>query len=129
MGWDEPFLQSAVDTCTNPSGKIEDCPLFTLQSEAEANQCQVKTPSSSSKGFSAAGIAAFKEEVETDLHALPGDVPINAGPAYALGGKVIKSDKPIPTNIVPTQEVSKLPLDATKTGYLPGEVALIGVAS
>ncbi|KAH0122003.1 hypothetical protein KCU82_g22542, partial [Aureobasidium melanogenum] len=32
MGWDSSdFLQSAVDTCTNASGQIQDCPLFDIQ--------------------------------------------------------------------------------------------------
>jgi hypothetical protein len=120
MGWDEPFLQAAVDQCDNPSGRIEDCPLFTLQSESKANECQVK-PTSFTNGFSAAAVKAFKEDVEDNLKSLPGNVAINAGPAYALGDKAVKPKEPIPTNLVPSLEVSKLPADATKTGYLPGQ--------
>lgn len=44
MGWDVDFLQDAVDTCTNPSGEIEDCPLFTIQSLADAQACQIDIP-------------------------------------------------------------------------------------
>ncbi|KAL1890148.1 hypothetical protein Sste5346_008441 [Sporothrix stenoceras] len=43
-GWDVDFLQDAVNTCTNPSGEIEDCPLFTIQSLADAQACQIDIP-------------------------------------------------------------------------------------
>jgi len=119
MGWDESFLQAAVNQCDNPSGRIEDCPLFTLQTEEKSNQCQVKKPSLLN-AFSTSA-KALNENVEDNLKALPGNVRINAGPAYALGDKAVKPKDPIPTNLVPTLEVSKLPADATKTGYLPGQ--------
>ncbi|KAJ9240277.1 hypothetical protein DTO169E5_4065 [Paecilomyces variotii] len=45
MGWDEDFLQQAVDTCTNPSGEVEDCPLFDLQSDDDQIQCRFDVPS------------------------------------------------------------------------------------
>ena len=44
MGWDEGLLQEAVDTCTNPSGRIQDCSKFTLQSLQEEEQCQMSMP-------------------------------------------------------------------------------------
>lgn len=43
-GWDVDFLQKAVNTCTNPSGKVEDCPMFTLQSREKASQCKLDIP-------------------------------------------------------------------------------------
>ena len=43
-GWDADFLQSAVNKCTNPSGKVEDCPLFDLQSQGEQKKCQMQIP-------------------------------------------------------------------------------------
>lgn len=42
MGWDEDFLQQAVNTCTNPSGLIEDCPLFDVVDQGTAMQCQLE---------------------------------------------------------------------------------------
>lgn len=75
MGWDETFLQQAVDTCTNESGMIQDCPLFTIQDEATQNTCKITLPS-----------ALAKENVlgtaET-LTALPGNVKIQYGPEQA----------------------------------------------
>lgn len=43
-GWDEQVLGQAVNTCTNPSGRIEDCPVFNLQSEYDASQCDMNIP-------------------------------------------------------------------------------------
>jgi len=40
MGWDEGFLDEAVKTCTSESGEIQDCPIFTLQSDEKADQCK-----------------------------------------------------------------------------------------
>jgi len=43
-GWEEQFLQSAVEVCTNASGKVEDCSLFELQSDAQASLCRFDVP-------------------------------------------------------------------------------------
>ena len=43
-GWDPAFLQAAVDTCTSPSGKIGDCPVFNIQSLEEAQSCRIAEP-------------------------------------------------------------------------------------
>ncbi|KAK3065165.1 hypothetical protein LTS18_007668 [Coniosporium uncinatum] len=43
-GWEEQFLQNAVDVCTNASGRVEDCPLFELQSDAQASLCKFDVP-------------------------------------------------------------------------------------
>ncbi|PKS10707.1 hypothetical protein jhhlp_002464 [Lomentospora prolificans] len=44
-GWDEETLRQAVNQCTNMSGRIDDCPVFQLQSESDASQCNLDTPS------------------------------------------------------------------------------------
>ena len=41
MGWDEKFLQDASNQCTNPSGQIEDCPLFNIQTMDEFSSCNI----------------------------------------------------------------------------------------
>lgn len=46
-GWDDvDFLQEAVDTCTNESGRVEDCPVFQnhLQSYDDMRKCQIELP-------------------------------------------------------------------------------------
>src|SRR4051794_32272988 len=74
MGWDEKFLQDAVDTCRNPSGKIEDCSLFTLQPSSVYGNCAIKEPQS-----------LVNEKVINGLNSLPGNPAIVAGPEYAKG--------------------------------------------
>jgi hypothetical protein len=73
MGWDEHFLQSAVDTCTNPSGQIEDCPLFNIQSSDKYSNCDITLPQ-----------PLMAEKVLDDMSTLPGNVPIAYGPGIFL---------------------------------------------
>lgn len=74
MGWDEAFLQKAVDTCTNLSGKIEDCPLFDIQSESVYDTCNITLP---------ADLA--DEDVVGPRSGLPGGCAIQSGPGLATG--------------------------------------------
>ncbi|MBE3048647.1 hypothetical protein IMZ48_40340 [Candidatus Bathyarchaeota archaeon] len=43
-GWDEQTLGQAVKTCTNPSGRIEDCAVFNIQSQTDASRCDMNVP-------------------------------------------------------------------------------------
>ncbi len=63
--WDEGFLQKAVDQCTNPSGRVEDCPIFDLQSEYESQQCTFQPPA-----------VLANDNPQGPRHGLPGNVPI-----------------------------------------------------
>jgi hypothetical protein len=68
MGWDQAFLQDAVNTCTNPSGMIEDCPLFNIVDQQTTAECTFPVPQPWSS--------------ENDLGpvpSLPGNVPITYG--------------------------------------------------
>ncbi|KAF2094432.1 hypothetical protein NA57DRAFT_24348, partial [Rhizodiscina lignyota] len=80
-GWDVDFLQKAVNTCTNLSGEISDCPLFSLQSDDDAQQCTFPMPSQ-----------IKNDDCEGPSDGLCGNVPIQSGPAQA-------------TNISPGQTV------------------------
>jgi hypothetical protein len=40
-GWDPDFLQAAIDQCRSLSGRIEDCPLFTIK---EQSGCDLSLP-------------------------------------------------------------------------------------
>lgn len=62
-------------------------------------------------------VAAFKEEVD-NVNALPGDVPINAGPAYANGN--VK--KPVTSAPAPTLDYSPAPSVDPTEYVLPGGV-------
>ncbi|KAL2010654.1 hypothetical protein VTN00DRAFT_6461 [Thermoascus crustaceus] len=74
-GWDPDFLQQAVDTCTNPSGEVQDCPLFELQSEEDQQQCKFEVPE-----------ILKLENAIFDLVGLPGNVLIQRGPEEATKG-------------------------------------------
>ncbi|KAI5924067.1 hypothetical protein F4810DRAFT_143444 [Camillea tinctor] len=79
-GWDEDFLQNAVDECTNLSGRVEDCSVFTnngpLQTLDEMTSCKFDMPSSLLDENCAA----------LNLASLPGNVQIQYGPQEATAG-------------------------------------------
>ncbi|PSK36616.1 WSC domain-containing protein 2 [Elsinoe australis] len=108
MGWDSvDFLQQAVDTCTNLSGNIQDCPLFDIQTDATASECTFKEPSVL-KGDNVAG----------PRDGLPVNIPIQAGPGYAtkypiVGNKDASSTVGGSTNIPAPSSMPTLP-------YTPG---------
>ncbi|EPQ67750.1 hypothetical protein BGT96224_1694 [Blumeria graminis f. sp. tritici 96224] len=91
MGWDEELLRKAVNTCTNLSGLTSDCPLFTMQDPSVYNSCNLtKIPA----------VVAEEEKIITDMDNLPGNLPIQPGPAYAIGetagAQPAKDQKPNP---------------------------------
>jgi len=43
-GWDIDILQQAITSCTNNSGLVSDCSVFTLQEESQAAQCKASSP-------------------------------------------------------------------------------------
>ena len=95
MGWEsEEFLQQAVDTCTNPSGKQSDCALFQIVPEVETQQCKMKTPAD-----------LVNDNVLGPVKDLPGGV--------AVGGQI---ERPISSV---TYSPGSTP---TGTQYLPGQV-------
>ncbi|KAI5479939.1 DUF1996 domain containing protein [Pseudohyphozyma bogoriensis] len=61
-GWDNSVLQKAVDTCTDPSGVIELCPVFELTNKTTDPVCALTS--------------AFDEQVQGTLSKLPGCNPI-----------------------------------------------------
>lgn len=73
QAWDDGVLQQAIDTCTNESGMVEDCAIFNLQSEAKQRQCEFAMPP-----------ALEHEDVLMCHGGLPGAIPVEWGPAYAL---------------------------------------------
>lgn len=70
MGWDQDFLQEAADTCTNASGEISDCSIFTIQDSDVYNSCKFDVPDE-----------LADEDVFGPVDAIPGDVAIESGPA------------------------------------------------
>ncbi|KAK1760999.1 hypothetical protein QBC47DRAFT_19531 [Echria macrotheca] len=108
MGWDVGFLQTAVNDCTNPSGRVEDCPHFTLQSEDEQRQCKMKLPSMLGNE-KVAGVVG---------NSLPGNVQIQYGPGPAT---VVNPGPPTATVAVPTVSYSA-GTQPTDTVYVPGQI-------
>lgn len=115
--WEPGVLQDAVDQCTNLSGNMEDCPVFSYNSEP--GSCALENPLP-------AEIAS--EDVKGPMHGLPNRVQVQSGPEPANpptgsnsgggggGGKEVEppkktlaySSEPAPTSIVkiPTVPVS-----------------------
>lgn len=101
-GWDEDFLQVAVNTCTNDSGKISDCAPFTLLDEFKQQQCKMKTP-----GFLAG------DKVDGFVgNSLPGGVAVQYGPEPAVS-------HPAPAKTQPTSHVA-----VPTVSYEPGVTSL-----
>lgn len=69
-GWNVPHLQKAIDECTNNSGRVEDCPIFTLTPDNVATGCKIPP--------------SIDEQTSGTLNALPGCNPVQAGPDRAL---------------------------------------------
>lgn len=102
MGWDEKFLQEAVETCTNPSGRIEDCPLFNVVSEGEAASCKIQRKKSIPE-------LLFGDNVKGPSNILPGNVKITV--------KDGEDSSPVPSL---TYKAGDLPTN--KASPLPGNV-------
>jgi hypothetical protein len=91
MGWDEDLLQQAVDTCTNPSGEMYDCPVFTLQADSVSSACRFAIPDD-----------LESDNAESPGTTLPGNVQVQSGPApatYGGGGGSVggATSAPVPT--------------------------------
>jgi Domain of unknown function (DUF1996)/WSC domain len=69
-GWDVDHLQKAIDICTNNSGKVEDCPVFTITPNDVAKGCRIPP--------------SIDEQVSGTLDALPGCNPVQPGPERAV---------------------------------------------
>ncbi|KAK4043458.1 hypothetical protein C8A01DRAFT_43585 [Parachaetomium inaequale] len=76
-GWDENLLQAAVEQCTNGSGLLSDCPLFTLISADEQRKCKIPAPP----------MIASEKLAGIIGNVLPGGVEIQYGPAPAVHKK------------------------------------------
>jgi hypothetical protein len=70
MGWDEKILQNAIDNCNDQSGRIDDCPVFSsetqLQTETKCTECKMEIPE-----------VIAKEDCAGPMDALCGDVKIS----------------------------------------------------
>lgn len=78
MGWDIDFLTKLITTCTNDSGTLADCPMFSgiIQSEDTQRQCQADLPAQ----LVAENVVGGASNA---LKILPGNVKIQIGPNSA----------------------------------------------
>jgi hypothetical protein len=105
MGWEPEFLQEAVDTCTNESGRIQDCPIFDVVDEATAKECEFKMP-----------LVLLAEKVLEGLGLLPGDVDITYG-----DGATEEEEEPTPST-KPTLSYTPGDTPSDIATPLPGQV-------
>ncbi|KAH8434524.1 DUF1996 domain-containing protein [Aspergillus melleus] len=71
-GWDSGVLEQAVKRCTNPSGQIQDCDVFDIQSESDQQKCKFEVPD------------VLKDEAVLEYKgSLPDGLMVADGPAYA----------------------------------------------
>ncbi|KAH7165787.1 hypothetical protein EDB81DRAFT_264308 [Dactylonectria macrodidyma] len=122
MGWDSDFLQTAVDTCTNESGRIEDCAVFDVVTEEEAESCEMTLPN-----------ALKSDDVEGPASELPGGVQITyedgAGESASASASV---PAPTSTGVNPTLTYAPGATASNSASPLPGEVfkeSVVSVAS
>ena len=112
-GWEEEFLQKAVDECTNQSGNIEDCPIFDIQSEADARKCTFEVPE-----------VLKSDDCEGPAAGLCGNVAVQNGPEYAThpGGNYENPETPDEPTYTPppTDELPPVPT----LSYKPAESAV-----
>ena len=71
-GWQPNHLQAAINTCTNPSGEVSDCPLFTLNSDDQMGQCTFPQPSQ-----------LDNQNAAGPMNGLPGGCTVQSGPEQA----------------------------------------------
>jgi len=120
MGWDPAFLQSAVNTCTNPSGEIQDCSLFDIQDSSVYSNCNISTPA-----------VLTSENVVSPNGQLPGNPAIVSGPGYASGAEAGTSRAPSGSSAaaVPTLSHSDGQILASSDTYVPGAVFAVSTST
>ncbi|RSL89067.1 hypothetical protein CEP51_001422 [Fusarium floridanum] len=108
-GWDEDFLQQAIEICTSDSGLIGDCPIFDVISESVATSCKMNLPDS-----------LAKEDVLGPMKQLPGGNQVSYGDGSDGGA----STDPGPTGdaSVPTLTYHAGDRPENSASPLPGQV-------
>jgi hypothetical protein len=97
-GWNIDTLKAAVNDCTNPSGRVEDCQHFTgnLQTEAEQGTCKIE----------AMPRVLSVDDCDGPTDGLCGNVPIQYGPEYAAPLEAGATEKPTMTVSIATSAAS-----------------------
>ncbi|KAG6040318.1 hypothetical protein E4U41_000914 [Claviceps citrina] len=112
-GWEPEFLQQAINTCTNPSGRIEDCPLFTVVDHDEAVSCKWENNTMSP--------VLAKENVLGPMPMLPGGMSVGGMPVnHGAGNMPVPS---APATVAPPPALPYRPGEkpANMASLLPGQ--------
>ena len=104
--WAPGVLQDAVDQCTNPSGNMEDCPVFTYNSEPGSCGLENALP---------AEIAS--DNVKGPMKGLPNQVQVQTGPEPA--NKPSQPDKEAEPVESPKQSLKVTPTAIAKIPTVP----------
>lgn len=93
-GWSNSILKEAIQKCTNPSGRLTDCPVFDLQSQADAAKCKYEDPKE-----------LKDDQCSGPAKGLCGNVEIQYGPKYASSLTPGNPQTPTakPSSAAPTQ--------------------------
>ncbi|CAI6299230.1 unnamed protein product [Periconia digitata] len=99
-GWDNKFLQSAVDQCTNMSGNLQDCPIFapTLVQEDKIKKCEFKEPQQ-----------LKDDSCNKPAKGICGNVDIQYGPEMASSLTPGKSEPPTAKPTIASPPASQVP--------------------
>nr|POE87594.1 hypothetical protein CFP56_30183 [Quercus suber] len=127
MGWDEEFLQSAIRTCTNLSGEIGDCPLFTQQTDSDAAQCTFDVPSVLADDNAAGPRMGLAEGVPIQW----GAEPATKYPVPGLGGVAATSVAAfsMPPSHLDQPTASYTAADASETATAQGGIIVAAAIS
>ncbi|KIW13665.1 hypothetical protein PV08_08856 [Exophiala spinifera] len=100
-GWETGLLQEAINhaACTNPnsSGLQEDCPLFTIQNQANATQCKLEMPE------------ALQHERINYVQELPGGMKITGPDEAVVPGSALPPAPPTANATVSSTSAEPLP--------------------
>jgi hypothetical protein len=132
-GWDEDFLQSAIETCTNESGRIEDCPLFNIVDESTAKSCEMNLPRELADEDVEGPMAKLPGGILNQIGGIIGDLvkPTQTAVSYAPGNTPDNAASPLPGDVFHEGAASvapAAPTTLTTQPAAPTEAVVVGAA-
>ncbi|EJP68966.1 hypothetical protein HC256_000934 [Beauveria bassiana] len=118
MGWDRDFLQQAVETCVNPSGRIEDCKLFTVVDQATATSCKLENALPDK-------LASELRNIEGPMDKLPGSIAVfgdGGNPSVPETNSIASTPTDTGTSPEPIQSYTPGNTPTNPAEPLPGQV-------
>ncbi|KAH9971395.1 hypothetical protein BGW80DRAFT_456878 [Lactifluus volemus] len=116
-GWDRSVLERAVETCTNLSGVIEDCPVFKNENRFEDDStmqlCAAKNPIPAEEGMGDGLV----------LDHLPGCVAVTNGPENATPKDIVPGCVPGSPAVSPSSALKSTSATMSNSNPSPSSVA------